>query len=173
MYHVWRRRFAYWQLFYFDKSTKRKNGLAKFCSFCDSQYRRLIKHVNTHWLNLSTAVNRTLSQYAGIRSYFFHKVMHAWWQLYALNIPHVIDEWNSRFQRLHQCYSDPMTEVYLFSIKLPRNNLFDWICFYNVKIQLYTSHTRNLKIKKVGMEKKWTNKMGCLCISDSFLILIL
>ena len=99
--------------FYFDKSTKRKNGLAEFCSFCDSQYRQLIKHVNTRWLSLSTAVNRTLSQYAGLRSYFLSQG-NAWWKLYALNIPHVIDECNSRFQRLHRCYSDPMTEVYLF-----------------------------------------------------------
>ena len=28
------------------------------------------------------------------------------------------------------------------------------------------------KWKKVGMEKKWTNKMGCLCNSDSLLIIL-
>ena len=56
--------------FYFDKSTKRKHGFAEFCSFCDSQYRQLIKHVNTRWLSLTTAVSRTLSQYAGLRSDF-------------------------------------------------------------------------------------------------------
>ena len=86
--------------FYFEKSTKRKNGLAEFCSFCDSQYRQLIKHVNTCWSSLSTAVNKKLSQCAGLRSYFLSQG-NAWWKLYALNIPHVIDECNSRFQRLH------------------------------------------------------------------------
>uniref|UniRef100_A0A1X7VKY4 HAT C-terminal dimerisation domain-containing protein n=1 Tax=Amphimedon queenslandica TaxID=400682 RepID=A0A1X7VKY4_AMPQE len=72
--------------FYFDKSTKRKNGLAKFCAFCDSQYKGLIKHVNTRWLSLSTAVERTLTQYAGLRSYFSS-----------------LDETNNRFQRLQVC----------------------------------------------------------------------
>uniref|UniRef100_A0A1X7VF41 HAT C-terminal dimerisation domain-containing protein n=1 Tax=Amphimedon queenslandica TaxID=400682 RepID=A0A1X7VF41_AMPQE len=63
-----------------------------------SQYGQFIQHVNTRWLSLNTAVNRTLSQYDGLKSYFLSQG----------------DENNNRFERLHKCYSDSMTEVYLF-----------------------------------------------------------
>ena len=32
--------------YYFDKSTKRKSGLAEYCTFCDTQYRKILKHVS-------------------------------------------------------------------------------------------------------------------------------
>ena len=38
--------------YWFDKSTKRKADLVEFCSFCDINYRKIIKHVNTRWLSL-------------------------------------------------------------------------------------------------------------------------
>ena len=44
-------------LFYwFDKSTKRKNGLRDYCKFCDQEYRAVVKHVSTQWLSLELAV---------------------------------------------------------------------------------------------------------------------
>jgi len=41
--------------YWFDKSTKRKNGLVEFCDFCDTQYREIMKHVSTCWLSLELA----------------------------------------------------------------------------------------------------------------------
>ena len=38
---------------------------------------------------------------------------------------------------------------------------------------MHQSYKKFKKWKKVGMEKKWTNKMGCLCNSDSLLIIIM
>ena len=35
-------------LFYwFDKSTKRKYALSEYCGYCDTEYRQIVKHVNT------------------------------------------------------------------------------------------------------------------------------
>ena len=56
--------------YYFDKSTKRKNGLSEYCTFCDVEFRQIIKHVSTRWLSLEAAVSRTLRQYPALRSYF-------------------------------------------------------------------------------------------------------
>ena len=56
--------------YWFDKSTKRKSSLEKYCCFCDVQYRKIIKHVSTRWLSLETAVERVLKLYNGLRSYF-------------------------------------------------------------------------------------------------------
>ena len=56
--------------YFFDKSCKRKSNLADYCSFCDTEYRKIIKHVSTRWLSLEKVVERTLKQYAGLRSYF-------------------------------------------------------------------------------------------------------
>ena len=39
--------------------------------------------------------------------------------------------------------------------------------------QLWQSYKKLKKLNKVGIEKKERNKMGCLCNSDSLLILIL
>ena len=46
--------------YHLDKSSKRKNEYAEFCSFCDVEYRRILKHVNTRWLSLELAITRTL-----------------------------------------------------------------------------------------------------------------
>ena len=56
--------------YWFDKSTKRKADLVEFCSFCDINYRKMIKHVNTRWLSLERAVGRVLAQFPGLKSYF-------------------------------------------------------------------------------------------------------
>ena len=56
--------------YYFDKSSKRKNGLADYCGFCDIEYRKVLKHISTRWLSLELAVERTLRQYQGLKSYF-------------------------------------------------------------------------------------------------------
>ncbi len=56
--------------YYFDKSTKRKNGLSDYYSFCNVEFRQILKHINTRWLSLESAVSRVLSQYPGLVSYF-------------------------------------------------------------------------------------------------------
>ena len=40
---------------WFDKSTKRKSNLSEHCTFCDIDFRKIVKHVNTKWLSLERA----------------------------------------------------------------------------------------------------------------------
>lgn len=82
--------------YWFDKSTKRKNTLAEFCTFCDMQYKTIVKHVSTRWLSLELAIQCTLQQYQALKSYFLSE-----------------DESQARFQRLRQHFDNPITEVYL------------------------------------------------------------
>ncbi len=55
--------------FWFDKSTKRKATLVEFCEFCDHEFRRILKHVNSRWLSLETANLRTLKMFIPLESY--------------------------------------------------------------------------------------------------------
>ena len=80
---------------WFDKSTKRKNKLAEFCSFCNTEYRQVVKHVSTRWLSLECAVKRSLKQYVSLQSYFLS-----------------LDEAQIRFKRLKRLFENPLTEVY-------------------------------------------------------------
>lgn len=82
--------------YWFDKSTKRKSDLEDFCVFCDVTYKQILKHVNTRWLSLNTAVNRILHVYPGVTSYFKSR-----------------SESQPRFKRLRRIIEDPLTEVYL------------------------------------------------------------
>lgn len=56
--------------YYFYKSTKRKSELVEYCLFCDTEYRRVLKHVSTRWLSLELTVDHTLRVYPGLKSYF-------------------------------------------------------------------------------------------------------
>lgn len=47
-------------VYWFDKSTKRKAGLEKFCVFCDTAYKVVIAHASTHWPSLEKAVTHIL-----------------------------------------------------------------------------------------------------------------
>lgn len=82
--------------YWFEKSTKRKNGLLSYCTFCDQDYRAIVKHITTRWLSLERAVERTLMQYSSLKSYFASE-----------------SESQPRFHRLQQSFGDPMTEIYL------------------------------------------------------------
>ena len=61
--------------YYFDKSTKRKNELASYCTLCDVEVRKVLKHVSTRWLSLELVVSRILQQYPALRSYFLSQGM--------------------------------------------------------------------------------------------------
>lgn len=62
--------------YWFEKSTKRKASLSEYCSFCDINYRKIVKHVNTRWLSLERATTRVLQQYDALRSYFLSEGRH-------------------------------------------------------------------------------------------------
>ena len=59
--------------YWFDKSTKRKGILREFCSFCDSDYREVVRYVSVRWLSLEKAVYRILQLYNSLQSYFNQK----------------------------------------------------------------------------------------------------
>ena len=102
-------------LFYwFDKSTKRKASLAEYCTFCDTSYREIVKHVNTRWLSLERAVGRVLQQYVALRSYCLSEGTYYNYYCYNNNISNsLLDNTAPRFQRLHDLFSMPMTEIHL------------------------------------------------------------
>ena len=56
-------------IYYFDKSTKRKCELLDYCNFCDTMYHKVLKHIHTRWLSLESAVDRTFNQYTFIPSF--------------------------------------------------------------------------------------------------------
>lgn len=62
--------------YYFDKSTKRKCELLDYCTFCDTEYRKVLKHIHTRWLSMELAVDRALRVYPGLHSYFLSEGIH-------------------------------------------------------------------------------------------------
>ena len=82
--------------YWFDKSTKRKGILREFCSFCDSDYREVVRYVSVRWLSLEKAVYRILQLYSSLQSYFKSEA-----------------ESQARFKRLATAFEKPLTEVYL------------------------------------------------------------
>ena len=52
--------------YYFEKSSKRKSELAEFCSFCNQEYRKLLKHISVRWLSLE----KCIEQFPSLKSYF-------------------------------------------------------------------------------------------------------
>ena len=58
--------------YHFDKSTKRKAELADYCTFCDVEFRRVLKHVSTRWLRVWSwqSLGPYSNTLAALRSYF-------------------------------------------------------------------------------------------------------
>jgi len=96
--------------YWFDKSTKRKGNLDQYSTFCDTAYRRFIKHINVRWLSLQNAVERILQMFAASNSYFRSEEMA-----------------EARFIRLRKLYEDLMFEIQLlfFQAVLPVFTTFD------------------------------------------------
>ena len=61
--------------YWFDKSTKCKNGLQSYCTFCDQDYRAIVQHVSTRWLSLEIAIQRSLKQLPSLTSYFKSEIV--------------------------------------------------------------------------------------------------
>lgn len=55
---------------HFVNSTPKKNSLAEFCEFVDTEYKVLLKHVRTRWLSLNKVIERVLQMYEALKSYF-------------------------------------------------------------------------------------------------------
>ena len=89
--------------FHFDNSSKRKNLLAEFNSFCDQNYCKIIKFHSVRWLGLSTCVERTLKLYPSLKSY-----------VQSQN-PEMKDgeQKLTRLNRLINSFANEMQEIYL------------------------------------------------------------
>ena len=77
------------------KAWKEKASL-KFYSFCDQEYRKIIKHLSARWLSLETAVTWTFRLYQPLESYFLSQEV----------MP-------NHLGRLETLFADPIT-VFLF-----------------------------------------------------------
>ena len=65
------RSFLHWNShLLFSKSTKRKGVLVEYMEFCGQEYGKILKHSSTRWLSLERCVDRTIKNYAGLKSYF-------------------------------------------------------------------------------------------------------
>ena len=56
--------------FWFDKSSCRKEDFHEFQEFTNTPHEVITKHVTTRWLSLEKSVNRILSQWDALQSYF-------------------------------------------------------------------------------------------------------
>ena len=56
--------------FWFDKRPVRKEDYRDYQAFTDTATGAIIKHVSTRWLSLEHCVNRMLSQWDALNSYF-------------------------------------------------------------------------------------------------------
>ena len=81
---------------YFDKSTKRKQTLQEYCTFCDVDFLEMIRYVPTRWLSLERAVSRVLKQFEALKSHFLSE-----------------DVQNDRFKSLKEAFEDPLCEIVL------------------------------------------------------------
>lgn len=107
--------------YWFDKSTKRKASLGEYCSFCNTEYRQIVKHVNTRWLSLERAVSRVLQQYEALKSYFLSEGISLTECTSTVTCEFCVitcsslhaDDSTPRFQRVRSVLESPVTEVYL------------------------------------------------------------
>ena len=104
--------------YWFDKSTKRKGILREFCSFCDNDYREVVRYVSVRWLSLEKAVYRILQLYNSLQSYFRSEA-----------------ESQPRFKRLAATFEKPLTEVYL---------LFSTTCIHSAESPSATGRSKYL-----------------------------
>ena len=56
--------------YYFRNSVKRVTALQEYATFCDSEYKTVLKHTETRWLSLHRAVVRMLDIWDCLCSYF-------------------------------------------------------------------------------------------------------
>lgn len=72
-------------LFYwFEKNTKRKACLSEYATFCDVNYRNVVKHVNTRWLSLERAVGHSSPRFQQLCSVFSTPMMQVYLLFYQL-----------------------------------------------------------------------------------------
>lgn len=71
--------------------------LTEYMDFCGQEYAKILKHGSTRWLSMERCLQRILEKDAGLKSYFRSE-----------NFA------DSRFERLHRAFENPLTEVALF-----------------------------------------------------------
>ncbi|XP_072168656.1 uncharacterized protein [Diadema setosum] len=138
---------AYW----FKGSLKRKAGLEEFCQFCDTEYMEMVNYVQTRWLSLEKAVNRTLKLYTSLASYFKSS-----------------NESQARFRRLNERFSDPMTEVHLlfYQATLPAFTDFNLLLQRQDPSVHHLHGQMHLYIKKLMSKFVKPEQMKDLKVSD-------
>ena len=56
--------------YHFHHSVKRVTSLKEFVAFCSTEYKSILKHVETRWLSLTKVIQRTLDMWEPLCSYF-------------------------------------------------------------------------------------------------------
>lgn len=111
-------------IFYrFDKSRRKKSALEEFVTFCDENYKTIVKHVSTRWLSLQSAISRNLQMFEVCRNYFLS-----------------VKGSNARFKRLNSMYQDPMTKVY----QLFYDSILPLFCNLNLFLQREEPHIHHV-----------------------------
>ncbi|XP_077417139.1 protein FAM200B-like [Vanacampus margaritifer] len=100
-------------IFYFFKnSSKRIEDFKEFQDFTNSEQEKILKHCPTRWLSLQKVVERTLSQYEALKSYF---------------ASHADVERAGKVKSIHDRLQDPVTllTLHFLSFILPQINQFN------------------------------------------------
>ena len=101
--------------YWFDKSSKRKEKLAEYFEFCDQEYQQVLKHVTCCWLSLECCIERTLTKFQSLKSYFLSEGFS-----------------DARFiKRLRDAFSNPLREPVLL--------------LHSASIQLFTHFNKLLQ----------------------------
>lgn len=55
---------------HFSTSAKRREQLIEFCNFAQTEFKEILRHITTRWLSINPCVERLLTNWAALCSYF-------------------------------------------------------------------------------------------------------
>ena len=115
--------------YHFHYSVKRVTSLKEYADFCCTEYKSILKHVETRWLSLTRVIQRTLEMWDALGSYF---------------ASHSDVDKAGKVRNIHKLLSNPITKV--------------WFCFLsNVlvvfnKFNIYFQTSKTSTIHKLHGE---------------------
>ena len=144
-------------IFYFFKnSSKRIEDFKEFQDFTSSEQEKILKHCPTRWLSLQKVVERTLSQYEALKSYF---------------ASHDDVERAGKVKSIHDRLQDPVTLLTLHFLRfiLPQINHFNVLfqteeCMIGDLLPEMETLLKKLLYKFVKMEH--ITSADTLCVVD-------
>ena len=108
--------------YHFHHSVKRVTSLKEFADFCSTEYRSILKHVETRWLSLTKVIQRTLEMWEPLCSYFSS---------------HPDVEKAGKVKNISKLLSDPLTKIWFHFL----SNVLAFFNKFNVFFQTAKTST--------------------------------